>query len=346
MTSRIVVLLIPALLPAQPPIPRMQAIPLPGGQISFQRHERELARYHFDAANPRPFVFPIIGPSGRSLTRMGHPGDPDGHSHHNSVWFTSSNVNGVDFWSDRGGGRIVHKRIEHLEDGEDRALAIGRAEWVTSAGAVLLDERRHVLVQLLPRDEWFLILDLELRAPREPVTVAAAAFGPIGVRMAKWISVHFGGGTLRNSEGAEGEVALFRKPARWVDYAGRTAPGVIEGIVLMDHPSNPYHPSPFHVREDGWMGAMLSLEKPTVIEPAKPLSLRYGLYVHAGARSREAIDAKFEEFAATPLRAPFGPPRTERDCLHGGHRLLNRPRTFRSAAECLEFVRRPPAPAK
>ena len=52
--------------PSQPkPVPRLQAIPLPGQEISFQRDGVEIARYCFATNLNRPFVYPVIGPSGR-----------------------------------------------------------------------------------------------------------------------------------------------------------------------------------------------------------------------------------------------------------------------------------------
>lgn len=108
-----------------------------------------------------------------------------------------------------------------------------------------------------------LIIDLLLDAANGPVTLdSKGQFGPIGVRIAKSICRAFRSGTIRNSEGAEGEEAVFRKPAQWCDYSGQIAPGVVEGLTLMDHPINPRHPAAFHVREDGWMGAVLSEAAP------------------------------------------------------------------------------------
>lgn len=322
-----------------PPIPRVQVIPLPYAQLSFQRDEQELARFHFGAQLRRPYVYPVIGPSGRPLTRMGHPGDPDTHSHHNSVWFSFSDLDGVDFWSDRGGGRIRHRRLVHLDDGDEGALAIAEALWLAPDEAPLLRERTHLAVRLLPRNEWLLIADLRLEAARRPVRIGRGSFGPVGVRMAKWIGVHHGGGRVRNSEGAEGEAAIFRKPARWVDYAGQVSPGIVEGIALLDHPDNPRHPTPFHVREDGWMGVMPAADAPLVIEPETPLRLRYGLYVHSGIPEAGAVSAVWTRFAREPLRPPLGPPRQERDCRHGGHRRFTVPREFSSQQDCEAFLR-------
>ena len=47
------------------PVPRMQVIPLPHEEASFQRDGEEIARFHFAQDQKRPFVFPVIGPSGR-----------------------------------------------------------------------------------------------------------------------------------------------------------------------------------------------------------------------------------------------------------------------------------------
>ena len=122
--------------------------------------------------------------------------------------------------------------------------------------------------------------------------------------MAKTIGVHDGGGLIRNSEGKVGERGddgVFWKPARWVDYSGPIAPGANEGVALFDHPDNPNHPSVYHVRDDGWMGASLTFAGPRTIEPGKPLRLRYGLYVHAGVPTAEAIGASWKAFAALPV---------------------------------------------
>jgi methane monooxygenase PmoA-like len=279
------------------PVPTMQAIPLPDHQISFQRDGVELGRYHFDPSARRPFVFPVNGPSGRSLTRMGHPRDPESHSHHNSVWISHNDVNGVSFWDDRGKGRIIHQRIERFDDSDTAASVLTVNAWIDETGKVLLTERRQTQVQKLPENEWLLIIDLQLEPKGEPVTLGKTPFGLIGVRMAKTIGVNDGGGTIRNSEGGVNEAGVFWKPARWVDYSGPIKASATEGITLMDHPSNPNHPSIFHVRNDGWMGASLTHQTSRTIEPGQPLKLRYGLYVHSGMPEMRLLEKRWKDFA-------------------------------------------------
>ncbi len=284
-------------LPAPKPVPRMQVIPQPYHQASFQRDGVEIARYHFGPALRRPFIYPVIGPSGRSLTRMGHPHDPESHSHHNSVWISHHDVSGTDFWSDGGKGKIRHKRIIKFEDGDQASSIIAENQWLAEKDKVLLHETRRVTAVPLDGSEWLMIIDMEFKANDTPVTLGKTPFGMIGLRMAKTIGVNDGGGTIRNSEGAVNEKDVFWKRARWVDYSGPIASGKQEGITLFDHPANPNFPTYFHVRNDGWMGASLTFDAPRTIHHGKPLHLRYGLYIHSDMKPKDTIEAIWKQFS-------------------------------------------------
>lgn len=281
---------------ASKPVPLMQVIPQPYHQASFQHDGVEISRYHFGPSLHRPFIFPVIGPSGRSLTRMGHPHDPESHSHHNSVWISHNDVGGVSFWSDGGKGKIRHKRIIKYEDGDQACSMTTENQWILNKDKVLLHETRRVTALPLDGSEWLMIIDMEFKTSDKPVTIGKTPFGMIGIRMAKTIGVNDGDGTIRNSEGAVNENEVFWKRARWVDYSGPIASGKQEGITLFDHPNNPNFPTYFHVRNDGWMGASLTFDGPRTIKPDKPLRLRYGLYIHSDMKQNEEIQAIWKRF--------------------------------------------------
>jgi len=290
-------------LPDARPAPSVQVLPLPHDQASFQHDGKELTRYHFGRSLTRPFCYPMAGPGGRSLTRIGHPHDPVSHSHHNSVWISHQKVEQVNFWEDRGGVRIEHQRIEQYADGETAAWLLAVNAWKNRDGKTLMIERRRIEVSPTGAEgDWLMTIDLKLEAPPGGrVTLGQTPFGMIGVRMAKTIGVHDGGGRILNSDGRRNEKEVFRKPARWVDYSGPLTKTKTGGIALMDHPGNPGHPTPFHVRNDGWMGACLNLNGPITIDADKPLRLRYGLWVHAGVPKQADVDMQWQTFSKTEL---------------------------------------------
>lgn len=295
-------------LPNAKPIPQLQVLPHAHDQTGIELSTRELTRYHFGKDVRRPFLYPLNGPAGRSLTRIGHPHDPHTHSHHNSVWVTHHNVNGVNFWGDYGKdlGVIVTKHPVRYEDSDTEALLEFEHAWNNEAGETQLNEQRTIRIRPSENGEYFVILDIVLSAPPgKPATLAKTPFGLVGVRMAKTIGVHDGGGTIRNSAGDRDEPGVHWKAAKWVDYSGPILPDVTEGITLMDHPQNPNHPTYFHVRNDGWMGTSLTYSDARVIEPGKPLALRYGLWIHRGVPETQTIEDAFSLFAK--IEAPVKP---------------------------------------
>ena len=60
------------------------------------------------------------------------------------------------------------------------------------------------------------------------------------------------------------------------------------------------YPTHWHVRDDGWMGASLTLDGPMEIRPDEPLKLRYGLYIHSDMKSGKDIDAEWKKFTKIP----------------------------------------------
>lgn len=286
-------------------VPRVQAIPLPRGEVAFECDGHELCRLHTGDGLRRPFLYPVNGPSGLSLTRMGHPHDPVSHSHHNSVWLSHALVNGRDFWSDSG-DRITDSVVTRMDDGDASAVADLRCRWLASDGSEMLREFRSITVRpdsgevQGSQPEWLLVIDSRLEATAATVNLGDTPFGLIGVRMRRSIGVTDGGGTIRNSEGGVDEEGCFRKPARWVDYSGPVSNGIVEGITLFDHPANPGHPVAFHVRDDGWMGASLTLGNPLSIPREKSLRIRYGLWIHAGLPAPDVIEKRWESFTAIP----------------------------------------------
>ena len=148
------------------PLPRCQVIPLPDHQVSFQVDGAERLRWHFGPSYPRPFFYPLVGPSGGPLTRMGHPGAPD-HDHHRSIWFAHHQVLGIDFWGDRGPARIRQKNWLCYQDGDEAALAVLLGWYDGHDPKELLEQELVAAVRPGPEGETFLELQATFRPSAE-----------------------------------------------------------------------------------------------------------------------------------------------------------------------------------
>ncbi|QEL16212.1 DUF6807 domain-containing protein [Limnoglobus roseus] len=281
------------------PSPRCTLLPLPDHQVAFLVDGRERLRWHYGPQYPRPFFYPLTGPaSGVSLTRMGHPGAPD-HDHHRSIWFAHNKVLGIDFWADRKPPTIRQLDWLCYQDGDAEAVMAVKLGWFDGHDPKpLLQQDLFAALIPGPQDETMLELQSTFRPTATSLEFGKTNFGFLAVRVAKAISAAFGNGRLTNGEGKVGEAAIFEKAAKWVDYSGEQPGGHKEGITYFDHPSNPGHPTSWHVRDDGWMGASACFNAPRTITADEPLKLRYLLHVHRGLIAAKSADEIFTLFAA------------------------------------------------
>lgn len=289
-------------------IPRCQVLPLPDHQVSFQIDGQERLRWHFGSQYPRPFLFPLIGPSGSSLTRMGHPGAPN-HDHHQSIWFAHHKVLGIDFWANNLPPRIRQREWLAYVDGDSEAVMAVKLGWYDGHDPKELLEQ-ELIIAVQPGGppgseaarETLVELQSTFRPTGDMLEFGKTNFGFLAVRVAKSLSAHFGGGIISDSEGRIGEPAIFGNQARWMDYSGPVPGGADEGITYFDHPSNPNAPTHWHVREDGWMGASACYSGPIMATVTQPLVLRYLLQAHHGKVDTAIANAVEADFRG---RLPF-----------------------------------------
>ncbi len=254
-----------------------------------------------DVSFRRPFLYPVNGLEGIPLTGFGKPHDPTGsHAHHYSLWIAHANVDGNDFWSERG-GLIVHQQFEELEDGPVFCRVLQRNTW-TIHGTNLLQERRQF--KFYASTEEFRLIDVDLEfttAGDAPVTFGQTTFGFLAVRVAQSMSVFDGGGEILNSHGDRNEQEAHLKRADWLDQSGPIGPGQWAGIALLDNPRNPNHPTGWHCRNDGWACASFNMDAPFTLQPGATLHLRYRIVLHRGGAVAGKVQQCYQEFAAQPV---------------------------------------------
>jgi hypothetical protein len=283
------------------PAARVSIVPLTDDRIAFQHDGVEKAVWNFARRYPRPHLFPLIGPSGRSVTRMGHPGDHT-HDHHRSIWFAHRDIAGVNFWEDRPANtqQVRQENWVHYQDGEAEALAAVRLGWFDAHAVKLMQQDLLIVWRPLPAGESELELQSVFTTALDPLPIGKTNFGFLAVRVAREISAIYGGGRLTSSEAAAGEKAIFGKPAKWMDYSGPTTADKWEGITYFDHPANPHQPTSWHVRDDGWMCASACMNDGFALRKGESITLRYLLHIHAGEPNAARANARHKAWSETP----------------------------------------------
>jgi hypothetical protein len=276
------------------------------GKLDVREGTALVATYNVGPGGPaptaarRPYVYPLVGPDGVSLTELGKTHDPTGsHAHHYSLWVAHASVGGEDFWSERG-GLLEHDGLERLEDGPVFCRIAVRIRW-TKGGRSFLLERRELTFYASAGDARLVDLELTFRAPgAEAVELGRTSFGFLSVRVAPTLSVFDGGGEILNGAGGRNEQEAHLRRAPWIDLSGPVRPSARNGVAILDCPRNPRYPTAWHCRNDGWASASLTLEEPYRLEPGTELVLRYRLVLHRGDALEGAIATRHAEYAAEP----------------------------------------------
>ncbi|MHC4229099.1 MAG: sugar phosphate isomerase/epimerase family protein, partial [Planctomycetota bacterium] len=85
-------------------------------KLRIEINGKLFTEYNFQDV-PRPFFYPVIGPTGVPIIRHYpmkdiNPDEAKDHVHHKSLWFTHGEVNGQDFWGEGSrSGKVVHDKF-------------------------------------------------------------------------------------------------------------------------------------------------------------------------------------------------------------------------------------------
>lgn len=285
-------------------IPICQIIPLSNHATSFHINGIEKLRWNFGREYSRPFFYPVNGPGGTSLVRLGHPGAPN-HDHHRGIWFAHNDIEQMDFWAEGKNNHILQTQWLAYEDSDDYAAMAVLTEFHAGHDPNPIIEQQVVaVIRPLEAGQYTIELQTTITPTIPRLILNKTNFGFLAVRMATSISSHFGNGIITNNSSKTGEPALFGKQASYVDYSGsiRTGDGneAIEGITYLDHPDNPSYPSKWHIREDGWMGASVCRDGPIILTHNRPLQLRYLLHIHSNLVNHEITTSLQNKFFRSP----------------------------------------------
>jgi hypothetical protein len=302
-------------------------------EVTVERSERgavvkidgKLFTEYLTKAGQSPAMWPIIGPTGRPMTRS-YPvgpeqqGETTDHPHHQSLWFTHDQVNGADFWksnvapvagvSDPGhkhGPHIAHREFTEIASDGSAARIVTLNDWMDGERRVLTDERTIIFGTRDNGDRW-IDFTITLKASDGDVRFGDTKEGTFAIRVADSMRTEAKpGGRIINSEGQEDDAA-WGLPAQWVDYSG-PVDGETVGITMMSHPKSFRPKTRWHVRGYGLFAAnpfgQRDFPQPELVEQGavtipsgEEITLRYRVLSHRGASNPVDLEAAFAEYAA------------------------------------------------
>ncbi|MEL7497721.1 MAG: PmoA family protein [Planctomycetota bacterium] len=268
----------------------------------------------------KPVLYPIYAPGKIPVTRnwpivKDVEGEAHDHPHHKSMWI-SHEINGIDFWAEKGG----HVRSDSLEtefEGSTSNAIRATSSWLKKTDdSVVLTDTTTFWFGGDSDSRWINCL-VTFKATQGDVTFDDTKEGVFAIRThpdlrlkpnkKQGVTEVFG--SAINSEGVAGP-AIWGKPAKWVLYYGKID-GQPISIAMFDHPSNLRHPTMWHARDYGLVAAnpfgmhhFLGKPKGTgevTIAKGSTLSLRYRLEIFASEVDRERVEAKWNAFAKQEL---------------------------------------------
>ena len=288
----------------------------------------------------KPVLYPVMTSEGTEITR-GYPfnaraGERVDHPHHVGIWFNYGDVNGLDFWNNStaipsekksGYGTIKHLKINHIEEGNGKALLVTTASWVDPSGKELLLEKTefHFIADGSTR-----IIDriATLTATSGTVSMKDNKEGVMAIRVARQLELPSNdevimtdaqgnpttvkkmtnegvSGSYRSSEGIKDD-AVWSSRAKWMDLNGSIGKEKI-AVVICDHPKNQSYPTYWHARGYGLFSAnplgwsVFTKGKEVLnyaIPSGKSAIFRYRVIIHSGGDLTDSeINSLSDDFA-------------------------------------------------
>jgi Methane oxygenase PmoA len=281
-----------------------------GPNIAVGLDQKPLTVYHVDAGN-KPFFFPLIGPSGHSMTRA-YPmqvvdGEDHDHRHQRSCWFTHGSVNGVDFWGEeKNSGMIREVKRTIVVEGPSLGRLSTTNDWRPPGGKRVCQDER-ITTFYCTHDARLIDFEIKIVASDGPVTFGDTKEGMFGIRVASSMDVlKESGGKIMNAQGLT-DLKAWGQASAWVDYVGPVEK-ITAGIAIFNHPDSFRYPTTWHVRPYGLFAAnpfgWHDFGRPAsgehTVAAGQSITFRYRVILHRGGIDSSALDQRFRSYAHPP----------------------------------------------
>lgn len=258
-----------------------------------------VAAYTFTHDQKYPYFYPVNGPAtGESVTTE----SSEPYPHHHSLFFGCDKVQGHgymgNYWQAANSAGQILSQGPKLTEEEGQVIIEDVCLWKRpEKEPIIRDERRMVISA---PSENLRIIDFTITLnPLTDVRINKSNHSLFSARMVPELSVEEGG-TLINAEGAKNAEGTFGKKSPWCAYYG-TRDGETEGLAILQHPANRWHPAPWFTRDYGFFSPtpIYWIEEGHVdLAEGEPLTLRYRVLVFAGTPEEVDIAGEYERYEA------------------------------------------------
>ena len=281
-----------------------------------------------DTVGNKPYFYPVIGPTGKGMTRAypmaDVPGEAQDHPHHRSFYFGHQFINDNDTWHEeltlkeraKGDaaklaelkktlGATKHTETVKAEAMGDHAVLVVKCDYLDASGNRMAGDTRTFAFRVAADGSRIVDADIVFTAVMDTVKFNDAKDAGFSIRVAHSISVDAKqGGRIANSNGDIDKDA-WGKRATWCDFNG-PVDGEKLGIAILNHPSSFRHPTPWHARTYGLFtsnpfglkSVAGEAEKGDVIlKKGESFTLRHRVIFHKGDEKDAKIAGAFAAYA-------------------------------------------------
>jgi putative membrane-bound dehydrogenase-like protein len=255
---------------------------------------------HQDERILRPHFANLHAPGGLRVSRNHPPRPPldavDHDTMHPGLWLAFGDINGVDFWRNRG--RIVHRGFARRPEVRDGRLTFATDNQLVDAQGTVIGDLRHRITCIAQPGATVLLWEATFRSDVGDLVFGDQEEMGFAARVATPLTEK-NGGLLTSSEGRTSAAATWGRAAAWCDYSG-TVDGHRLGIQLVADASN-FRPNWWHNRDYGVFvanpfgrEAMKQGTKSRVtVARGEPFTLRYGAILHADSTTPPEARARW-----------------------------------------------------
>jgi HEAT repeat protein/type 1 glutamine amidotransferase len=290
-------------------------------ELTLFSGDRVVWQWNYGKDLAKPYFHPIALTDGTVLTAP----SPADHPWHRGFWFSWKMINGVNYWEENPAtGKVAgltDVRAAKVTPRPDGSARIDMEITYHPAGAApVLTEHRLIDVGAANKSEVYQIDWRSVFAAGEKDVLlqggtAGGGYAGLSARVSQassdWILIDSEGrrdvpADSNPQNASDMAVNSHGKQARWADFSlidnNTRQPG---GIAILDHPSNPRHPSQWHnilaanARFGYFSPAMLWSESYR-LPAGQRFTLRYRILVHPGRGKRDVIQKQWQAFASQP----------------------------------------------